>query len=160
MKINFFFVLLAFPYFINAQNQNLRKAILKSDFIISFNHYKMDTLWINDFTSKVYINLDSIDEDNSWIYKNNLDSSPKKLVPFEFDVHALIYSENAPLLERQLHKKFLKLQLNTVNPRKEFFNVSLNDVKSAYNELGITAKWTMTAEAKQYRESLAIAEAI
>lgn len=81
-------------------------------------------------------------------------------VPFEFDVHALIYSDNAPLLERQLHKKFLKLQLNKVNPRKEFFNVNLDDVRNACNELGIAAKWTMTAEAKQYRESLAIAEAI
>lgn len=81
-------------------------------------------------------------------------------VPFEFDVHALIYSENAPLLERQLHKKFLKLQLNKVNPRKEFFNVNLSEIKNACDELNISAKWTMTAEAKQYRESLAIGEAI
>ncbi|SEH85950.1 DUF4041 domain-containing protein [Epilithonimonas hominis] len=81
-------------------------------------------------------------------------------VPFEFDVHALIYSDNAPLLERQLHKKFLKLQLNKVNPRKEFFNVNLTEIKNACIDLGITAKWTMIAEAKQYRESLALAEAI
>lgn len=81
-------------------------------------------------------------------------------VPFEFDVHALIFSENAPLLERQLHKKFLKLQLNKVNPRKEFFNVNLTEIKNVCNGLGITVKWTMIAEAKQYRESLALAEAI
>lgn len=81
-------------------------------------------------------------------------------VPFEFDVHALIYSENAPMLERQLHKKFLKLQINKVNPRKEFFNVGLKIIKDACTEIGITAKWTMTAEAKQYRESLALTEAI
>lgn len=81
-------------------------------------------------------------------------------VPFEFDVHALIYSENAPLLERNLHKRFLKLQLNKVNPRKEFFNVEISDIKNACTELGIVAKWTLTAEAKQYRESQAIAEAI
>ena len=81
-------------------------------------------------------------------------------VPFEFDIHALMYSENAPLLERQLHKKFLKLQINKVNPRKEFFNVGLIEIKDACTELGITAKWTMTAEAKQYRESLALTEAL
>ena len=81
-------------------------------------------------------------------------------VPFEFDVHALIYSDNAPLLERQLHKKFLKLQLNKVNPRKEFFNVNLTEIKNACIDLGITTKWTMIAEAKQYRESLALTEAI
>lgn len=81
-------------------------------------------------------------------------------VPFEFDVHALIYSDDAPALEKQLHKKFIKLQLNKVNPRKEFFKVGLLDIKTTVSELGITPKWTMIAEAKQYRESLIIAEAI
>lgn len=81
-------------------------------------------------------------------------------VPFEFDVHSLIYSDNAPGLERELHKKFLRLQMNKVNPRKEFFRVSLNDIKEKIEEMGITAKWTMVAEAKQYRESLAIEEQI
>lgn len=81
-------------------------------------------------------------------------------VPFEFDVHALIYSDNAPGLERQLHRRFLKLQMNKLNPRKEFFNVGIIDIKDAVNDLGITAKWTLMAEAKHYRESLAITEAM
>lgn len=81
-------------------------------------------------------------------------------VPFEFDVHALIYSDDAPGLERQLHKRFLKLQMNKVNPRKEFFKVGITDIKDAVTDLGITAKWTLAAEARQYRESLAITEAI
>lgn len=81
-------------------------------------------------------------------------------VPFEFDVHALIYSDNAPLLERKLHKKFLKLQLNKINPRKEFFKVNLSEIREACTELGITAKWTMIVEAKQYRESLVLAETL
>ncbi len=81
-------------------------------------------------------------------------------VPFEFDVHAMIYSENAPQLERELHRKFLKLQLNKINPRKEFFKVGLLNIKYAVEQLGIEAKWTMAAEAKQYRESLAIEEAM
>lgn len=81
-------------------------------------------------------------------------------VPFEFDVHAMIYSENAPQLERELHRKFLKLQLNKINPRKEFFRIGLLNIKDAVEQLGIEAKWTMVAEAKQYRESLAIEEAM
>lgn len=81
-------------------------------------------------------------------------------VPFEFDVHALIYSDNAPGLERQLHRRFLKLQMNKVNPRKEFFKVGIFDIKDAVIDLGITAKWTLTAEAKHYRESIAITEAM
>lgn len=77
-------------------------------------------------------------------------------VPFEFDVHAMIYSEDAPAFERALHKKFLRLQMNKVNPRKEFFKVSLADIKSEIDKMKINAKWTMAAEARQYKESLAI----
>lgn len=81
-------------------------------------------------------------------------------VPFEFDVHSLIYSENAPGLESELHKKFLRLQMNKVNPRKEFFRITLADIKNEIDKMNINVKWTMTAEARQYRESLAIEQAI
>jgi hypothetical protein len=81
-------------------------------------------------------------------------------VPFEFDVHAMIYSDNAPGLERELHKKFLMLQMNKVNPRKEFFKVTLPDIKTQIENMNISAKWTMVAEARTYRESLVIEKEI
>lgn len=79
-------------------------------------------------------------------------------VPFEFDVHAMIYSDDAPALERQLHKKFLKNQLNKINPRKEFFRLNLSDLKNHLETIGISCKWTLLAEAKQYRETLKLEE--
>lgn len=80
MKIKaLIFFLILLPFLGNAQNTNLRKAILKSDLIVSINDYRMDTVRINDFTSKVFIHFDKINEGNSWIYKNNLGSVPKKL---------------------------------------------------------------------------------
>ena len=81
-------------------------------------------------------------------------------VPFEFDVHSMIFSSDAPKLERELHKKFMRLQMNKVNPRKEFFKVTLSDIKDEVEKMEINAKWTMTAEALHYRESLAIEEEI
>ena len=81
-------------------------------------------------------------------------------VPFGFDVHTMIFSENAPGLERELHKKFLRLQMNKVNPRKEFFKVTLTDIKAEVDSLNINAKWTILAEARQYRETLAIEQTI
>lgn len=81
-------------------------------------------------------------------------------VPFEFDVHSLILSDDAPGLEKQLHKKFLQMQLNKVNPRKEFFQVSLKEIREEIEKMGINAKWTMAAEAREYRESLAVDIAI
>lgn len=79
-------------------------------------------------------------------------------VPFEFDVHAMIYAEDAPALEKQLHKKFLKSQLNKINPRKEFFKLNIHDVRNYIDSMGIGCKWTLTAEAKQYRETLKLEE--
>ncbi len=81
-------------------------------------------------------------------------------VPFDFDVHAVIFSEDAPALETQLHKQFLMSQVNKVNYRKEFFRIDLAQIREEIDNLGIEAHWTMTAEAAEYRESLAIEQAI
>ncbi len=81
-------------------------------------------------------------------------------VPFAFDVHAIIYSEDAPTLEKELHHCFAQNAVNRVNPRKEFFDLSIADVKKFVSEKGYTdVRWTMLAEAQEYRESLAIKEA-
>jgi len=77
-------------------------------------------------------------------------------VPFAFDVHAMIYSDDAPSLENHLHKVFNEKQVNKVNSRKEFFNVGIKDIKSTVADMNIDAHWTMFADAKEYRESLAI----
>jgi hypothetical protein len=82
-------------------------------------------------------------------------------VPFEFDVHALIESENAPALEHKLHKQLLPLQLNKINSRKEFFRVGLADIHREVEKLNqgedFTVKvWTEKAIATEYRDSLDI----
>jgi hypothetical protein len=82
-------------------------------------------------------------------------------VPFEFDIHALIESENAPALEHKLHKQLLALQLNKINSRKEFFRVSLTDIHREVEKLNqgedLTVKvWTEKAVATEYRDSLDI----
>ncbi len=77
-------------------------------------------------------------------------------VPFAFDVHAMIYSDDAPALENHLHKVFNEKQVNKVNSRKEFFNVGIREIKSTVTNMNIDAHWTMFANAKEYRESLAI----
>lgn len=83
-------------------------------------------------------------------------------VPFDFDIHALILSDDAPALENQLHKHFMLRQANKVNHRREFFRVSLQEIREEIEKLGVTTgvHWTMVAEAKQYRESIAIEKAI
>ena len=82
-------------------------------------------------------------------------------VPFDFDVHAWIESLNAPELEHRLHKRFLAVQLNKINCRREFFRVSLKQIREevdrlAKNETFTVTHWTELATATQYRESLDI----
>jgi hypothetical protein len=77
-------------------------------------------------------------------------------VPFSFDVHAMIHSDNAPTLEKTLHKTFIENQINKVNPRKEFFNIGIADIKKVVEEMGIDIHWTMVAEAREYHESKAL----
>ena len=77
-------------------------------------------------------------------------------VPFPFDVHAMIFSDDAPTLESELHRLFARNQLNKVNPRKEFFRVNISDIKNVIDKKNKNVSWTLTAQAAQYRESLAI----
>ncbi|MET0404882.1 MAG: DUF4041 domain-containing protein [Cystobacter sp.] len=81
-------------------------------------------------------------------------------VPFEFDVHSLIPSEDAPALERELHKRFVRMQVNKVNPRKEFFRLTLRQIREELERMGIQARWTMAAECREYKETLAIEQSM
>ena len=81
-------------------------------------------------------------------------------VPFPFDVHAMLASDDAPALETELHRRFVERQVNKINKRKEFFRVSLTELRQVADELGLEASWTLTAEAAQYRETLALEQAM
>jgi hypothetical protein len=76
-------------------------------------------------------------------------------VPFSFDVHALIFSENAPVLEAKLHEHFYKSRINKLNNRKEFFRADILEVekivKENYDKVVDIVK---DAPAEEYRESL------
>ena len=78
-------------------------------------------------------------------------------VPFEFDVHAMIFSDDAPALETALHQAFEKQSVNRVNLRKEFFKVSLDDIEKVVKEnFNNTVKFTRIPVAKEYNETLEI----
>ena len=82
-------------------------------------------------------------------------------VPFDFDIHAMIFSDNAPALEAALHKAFENQKLNMVNTRREFFNVSLDEIKEVVKKnFNKTAEFVETAAAEQYRISQKMKENI
>ena len=80
-------------------------------------------------------------------------------VPFEFDVHAMIFSDNAPELENTLHQHFEKQSVNRVNLRKEFFHVSLDEIETfVKNNFNNTVEFIRIPAASEYRQTLAILE--
>lgn len=75
-------------------------------------------------------------------------------VPFDFDVHALIFSEDAPGLEAALHRAFESRKLNMVNTRREFFRVSLDEIKKVIRDnFDKTVEFVDIPPAEQYRQS-------
>ena len=74
-------------------------------------------------------------------------------VPFPFDVHTFIYSEDAPSLEADLHRRFDAKKVNSINYRKEYFHVTLDEIKAALKEKGVDAQFVDEPDAFQYRES-------
>lgn len=76
-------------------------------------------------------------------------------VPFGFDIHAMIYSDDAPALEAALHREFAEQRINMSNMRKEFFHITLSEVETAVGRLAPNANFFKDCEAQEWHETLA-----
>lgn len=79
-------------------------------------------------------------------------------VPFQFDVHAVIFSEDAPALENKLHRELHRRRVNRVNEKKEFFRVSIDDIVTVVKQHHGEVEVTRLAEAEEYRKTVALLE--
>lgn len=82
--------------------------------------------------------------DDHW--RDRVDELSDASVPFDFNVHAVIKSDDAPALERRLHWHFALYQVNKKNHRKEFFRVPLDRLKQEILALGIDVQWSLASE--------------
>lgn len=80
-------------------------------------------------------------------------------VPFQFDVHAIIYSDDAPALETKLHRAFHQRRVNRMNERKEFFKVGIDEIAEAVRSFHGEIEVVRDAEAVDFRKTLAAIEA-
>lgn len=74
-------------------------------------------------------------------------------VPFRFDVHSFIFSADASDLETELHKRLNDKRVNKVNLRKEFFNISIDELEELVTEICPTAEFNKTMLAEEFRQS-------
>jgi hypothetical protein len=91
-------------------------------------------------------------------FTGSIDELGDASVPFSFDVHSFIFSENAPELELQLHKKLNNSRVNKVNLRKEFFSSTIDEIEELVYSLEPSAEFNKTMLAEQYYQSMAIEE--
>nr|DAX19176.1 MAG TPA: helicase [Caudoviricetes sp.] len=77
-------------------------------------------------------------------------------VPFKFDVHSFIFSENAVELEKALHKRLNDKRVNKVNLRKEFFYSTVDELEELVNELDSTAVFNKTMLAEEYNQTISV----
>ena len=91
--------------------------------------------------------------------QERIDELSDASVPFNFDIHAMIFTEDAPGLEAALHNAFESKKLNRVNTRREFFAVTLDEIKvEVRKNFDKTVEWVDIPEAEQYRQSILLSK--
>jgi hypothetical protein len=80
-------------------------------------------------------------------------------VPFPFDVHAMVYADDAPALENLFHQRFKERSVNLINLRKEFFAIDLSEIEAFAKEKKLKIAFTKIAEAREFRESTQMRDA-
>ena len=80
-------------------------------------------------------------------------------VPFDFDIHALIRTDDAPALEAELHRRFTDRRVNVINERKEFFHVTMDEIAVVVRERCGDIELTLVAEAAEFYQSEACRKA-
>lgn len=79
-------------------------------------------------------------------------------VPFPFDVHMMVSSNDAPSLENTLHRTLHKLRVNKSNPRKEFFKTDIETICQIVKEHHGEVEYIADVEALEYRQSLSMSD--
>ena len=75
-------------------------------------------------------------------------------VPFKFDVHIFIFSDDAVGLEKKLHTILNNKRVNKVNMRKEFFYTTIDELEQLVTDIEPTAEFNKTMLAEEFRQSL------
>lgn len=91
-----------------------------------------------------------------FVPQERIDELGDASVPFSFDVHSFIFSEDASALETEMHRRLNEKRVNKVNLRKEFFDVSLDEIEALVYEIQPAAEFNRTMAAEQYRQSLSM----
>lgn len=138
---------------IELQSQ-LSDVIVKKDEITKLQNGKAGNVYIISNLGSFGDNVFKIGMTRRLNPQDRVDELGSASVPFKFDVHSFIFSDNASDLETELHKRLNDKRVNKVNLRKEFFHASIDELEELVNEICSTAEFNKTMIAEEFRQSL------
>lgn len=138
---------------IELQSQ-LSDVIVKKDEITKLQNGKAGNVYIISNLGSFGDNVFKIGMTRRLNPQDRVDELGSASVPFKFDVHSFIFSDNASDLETELHKRLNDKRVNKVNLRKEFFHASIDELEELVNEICPTAEFNKTMIAEEFRQSL------
>lgn len=141
---------------ISELNEQLLEVDKKKEEIASLQHGKAGYVYVISNLGSFGDNVFKIGMTRRLVPEERIDELGSASVPFPFDIHSMIFSDNAPELETAIHKMLNDKRVNKVNLRKEFFRVSLDDLEKLVFELQPTAEFNRTMLAEQYNQTLSI----
>ncbi len=134
----------------------LSEVVLKKDEISNLQNGKAGNVYIISNLGSFGDSMFKIGMTRRLDPQERIDELGSASVPFEFDVHSFIFSEDAVALENELHKRLNDKRVNKVNSRKEFFYSSLDELEALTNEISPTAIFNRTMAAEEYRQSMSM----
>lgn len=143
---------------LNAKIQELQSqlsnVVIKKDEISKLQNGKAGNVYVISNIGSFGENVFKIGMTRRLDPQARIDELGNASVPFRFDVHSFIFSDNAVDLEKQLHTMLNSKRVNKVNLRKEFFNVSIEELEALVTDIEPTAEFTKTIIAEEFRQSL------
>lgn len=134
------------------QNQ-LSDVILQKDKIVNLQNGKAGNVYIISNLGSFGDNMFKIGMTRRLEPQERVNELGNASVPFKFDVHSFIFSEDAIGLESKLHSLLNDKRVNKVNLRKEFFQISIDELEKLINEIDPTAEFNKTMVAEEFRQS-------
>lgn len=134
--------------------QQLSDVIVKKDEIVNLQNGKAGNVYIISNFGSFGENIFKIGMTRRLDPQDRINELGSASVPFKFDVHSFIFSEDAVSLEKKLHDTLNDKRLNKVNLRKEFFKIDIEELEELVTSIDPTAEFNKTMLAEEFRQSL------
>ena len=133
---------------------SLSDVAVKKEEIVNLQNGKAGNIYIISNLGSFGENVFKIGMTRRLDPQDRVDELGSASVPFRFDVHSFIFSEDAVALENELHKRLNDQRVNKVNMRKEFFYSTIDELETLTLEISPSAEFNRTMLAEEYRQSL------